>query len=60
MTKNERKRNKEWDTENDKKKREKKKTSRKKRKKAEKKRKTARVSGRYYVDYLGLHGGDAS
>ena len=30
------------------------------RKKGEKKRKTARVSGRYYVDYLGLKKGDAS
>ena len=29
-------------------------------KKGEKKRKTARVSGRYYVDYLGLNRGDAS
>ena len=32
----------------------------KKKKKGEKKRKTARVSGRYYVDYLGLNKGDAS
>ena len=29
-------------------------------KKGKRKRKTARVSGRHYVDYLGLNGGDAS
>ena len=56
---NERKRNKEWDTENDKK-GEEKNEKKKKVKKRKKKRKTARVSGRYYVDYLGLNRGDAS
>ena len=57
--KNDRKRNKEWDTENDKKERERKRRKRKG-KKGKNKRKTARVSGRYYVDYLGLNRGDAS
>ena len=53
----------EWDTENDRKGQEKTKKKRKeekkKRKMEKKKRKTARVSGRYNVDYFGLNRGDA-
>ena len=56
---NERKRYKEWGTA--KKKKKKKNEEKKEKKKTGKnKRKTARVSGRYYVDYLGLNRGDAS